>query len=38
MGNLIKRSDKKVAANKPTISGLPNSREMVRWMYDAEVG
>ena len=38
MGNLVKRSDKKVEANKPTISGLPNSREMVRWLYTAEVG
>ena len=36
--NLVKRSDKKVTANKPTISGLPNSREMVRWLYSAEVG
>ena len=35
--NLVKRSDKKVTANKPTISGLPNSREMVRWLYTAEV-
>ena len=36
--NLVKRSDKKVTANKQTISGLPNSREMVRWMHTAEVG
>ena len=37
--NLAKRSDKKVTANKPTISGLPNSRELVRWMYTtAKVG
>ena len=37
--NLAKRSDKKVTANKPTISGIPNSRELVRWMYTtAKVG
>ena len=36
--NLIKRSDKKVTVNKQNISGLPNSREMIRWMNDAEVG
>ena len=37
--NLAKRSDKKVTPNKPTISGLPNSRELVRWMYTtAKVG
>ena len=37
--NLAKRSDKKVTANKPTISGLSNSRELVRWMYTtAKVG
>jgi peptidyl-prolyl cis-trans isomerase D len=37
--NLAKRSDKKVTANKQTISGLSNSRELVRWMYTtAKVG
>ena len=37
--NLAKRSDKKVTPNKPTISGLSNSRELVRWMYTtAKVG
>jgi peptidyl-prolyl cis-trans isomerase D len=36
--NLVKRSDEKVTANKENISGLPNSREMVRWMHTAEVG
>ena len=37
--NLAKRSDKKVTPNKPTISGLPNSRELVRWMNTtAKVG
>ena len=36
--NLVKRSDEKVTANKATISGLPSSREMVRWMHTAEVG
>jgi peptidyl-prolyl cis-trans isomerase D len=35
--NLVKRSDKKVTVNKQTIAGLPNSREMVRWMNTAEV-
>jgi len=30
--NLVKRSDSKVTANKQSIVGLPNSREMVRWM------
>ena len=36
---MAKRSDKKVTANKPTISGLSNSRELVRWMYTtAKVG
>mgnify|MGYP001320673188 FL=1 len=36
--NLVKRSDNKVTLNKQAISGLPNSREMVRWMNTAEVG
>ena len=36
--NLVKRSDKKVTVSKQSISGLPNSREMVRWMNNAEVG
>jgi len=36
--NLIKRSDTKVTVNKQNISGLPNSREMIRWMNDAEIG
>ena len=37
--NLAKRSDKKVTTSKPTISGIPNSRELVRWMYTtAKVG
>ena len=35
--NLVKRSDKNVTANKQNISGLPNSREMIRWMHTAEV-
>ena len=30
--NLVKRSDSKVTADKQSIVGLPNSREMVRWM------
>jgi peptidyl-prolyl cis-trans isomerase D len=36
--NLVRRSDAKVTSNKQNISGLPNSREMVRWMYTAKVG
>ncbi len=36
--NLVKRSDKNVVANKQNISGLPNSRDMVKWMYNADVG
>lgn len=35
--NLVKRSDSKVEHNKQNISGLPNSREMVRWMNSANV-
>ena len=31
--NLVKRSDQKVTSNKQNISGLANSREMVRWMH-----
>ena len=36
--NLVKRSDSKVKAEKQSIIGLPNSREMVRWMNTAEQG
>ncbi|MEC7864158.1 MAG: peptidylprolyl isomerase, partial [Bacteroidota bacterium] len=36
--NLVKRSDNKVTVNKQTIAGLPNSREMVKWMNTADVG
>lgn len=36
--NLLKRSDKKVELNKQSIAGVPNSRDMVRWMNTAEVG
>jgi peptidyl-prolyl cis-trans isomerase D len=36
--NLVKRSDNKVVSNKQNISGLPNSREMVKWMHTAKVG
>jgi len=28
--NLVKRNDSKVVADKQAISGLPNSREMVK--------
>jgi len=34
--NLVKRSDSKVTADKQSIVGLPNSREMVRWMNTAD--
>ena len=36
--NLVKRSDSKVMADKQSIVGLSNSREMVRWMNTAEQG
>ena len=35
--NLVKRSDKRVTANKQNIAGLANSREMVRWVHNSEV-
>jgi peptidyl-prolyl cis-trans isomerase D len=34
--NLVKRSDSKVTAEKQSIVGLPNSREMVRWMNTSD--
>ena len=34
--NLAKRSDSKVKKDKENISGLPNSREMVKWLSDAK--
>ena len=36
--NLVKRNDSKVVADKQAISGLPNSREMVKWMNTNEAG
>jgi peptidyl-prolyl cis-trans isomerase D len=36
--NLVKRNDSKVTADKQAISGLPNSREMVKWMNTNEAG
>ena len=36
--NLVKRSDSKVAADKQSIVGLPNSREIVRWMNTKDEG
>lgn len=36
--NLVKRSDSKVTTDKQSIVGLPNSREMVRWMNTSEQG
>ena len=38
LNNLVKRNDNKVTANKLAIVGLPNSREMVKWIYTADVG
>tara|TARA_B110000003_G_scaffold158717_1_gene158967 strand:+ start:416 stop:2518 length:2103 start_codon:yes stop_codon:yes gene_type:complete len=35
--NLVKRSDSKVVPNKLAISGLPNSREMVRWLNNSDL-
>ena len=35
--NLVKRSDTRVEPNKLSISGLPNSREMVRWLNKSDV-
>ena len=35
--NLVKRSDSKVVPNKLSISGLPNSREMVRWLNKSDL-
>lgn len=35
--NLIKRSDMKVTYNKQNIVGVPNSRELVRWLKKAKV-
>ena len=34
--NLVKRSDSKVTSDKQAVVGLPNSREMVRWMNTNE--
>ena len=36
--NLVKRSDSKVTSDKQAIVGLPNSREMVRWMNTNKAG
>jgi peptidyl-prolyl cis-trans isomerase D len=36
--NLVKRSDVKVVPNKENITGLANSRSVVKWMNNAEVG
>ena len=36
--NLVKRSDLKVVPNKENITGLANSRSVVKWMNNAEVG
>lgn len=35
--NLVKRSDTRVEPNKLSISGLPNSREMVRWLNKSDL-
>ena len=36
--NLVKRNDAKVHQDRASIVGLPNSREMVRWMNEAIEG
>ncbi len=36
--NLIKRNDRRVKPDKPSIAGLPDSREMVRWVNNNDVG
>ena len=36
--NLVKRSDVKVVPSKENITGLANSRSVVKWMNNAEVG
>ena len=36
--NLVKRSDVKVEPNKENITGLPNSRSIIKWMNKANVG
>ena len=36
--NLLKRSDQKVSINKQSISGIPNSRELVRWLNKSDAG
>ena len=36
--NLLKRSDKKVSVNKQAIIGIPNSRELVKWLNKSDVG
>ena len=36
--NLLKRSDRKVTINKQSVSGIPNSRELVKWMNKSEEG
>ena len=36
--NLVKRSDVKVVPSKENITGLANSRSVVKWMNKAEVG
>ena len=36
--NLVKRTDVNVSRDKQAISGLPESREMIRWMNKSNVG
>lgn len=36
--NLVKRNQEKVAADAPNISGLEDSRSVVRWMNGADLG
>ena len=35
--NLVKRSDVKLTADKANVAGIPNSREMVKWLNKANL-
>lgn len=35
--NLVKRSDVKLSADKANVAGIPNSREMVKWLNKANL-
>ena len=38
MNNLVKRNDYQIVEDKNSISGLPNSREIVKWVNQANKG